>query len=142
MKNPKLLLVVLLLVLAIIVFLNKKRDSTDKDIITLTCKNKSIKVSKKIIENMATDNITDRKGKIYRGVKVSVLTRLITKDKFTGLEFIAKDGASIKLKDEDIINAYIVFIGKEDAFYYRLAIPTDEFKQRWLKYIVSIKVIE
>jgi len=63
----------------------------------------------------------------------------IHEKKFIRITFISGDGAGISFKKDEIPKLFLVQQKEKKQKKYRLVVPDDEFKQRWLK---NIKYIE
>jgi len=59
-----------------------------------------------------------------------------------GTEFVfrSKDGGNLKLIKKQNETYYLVFQENSDSQFVRLVIPSDEFSQRWIKYLTSIEI--
>ena len=140
MKIIRIVLLVLIAIMGILIFVNKNTSESSDKIITLKYKNKTVNISYNILNKMKNYNITDSKGKKYTGIKLQELLQTITKNRINKVVLLSKDGIKIDLEASEIPNSYLVQQIKNGERYYRLAIPSDEFKQRWLKYIVKISI--
>ncbi len=139
MKNPKILLILLIIVLAIMIWLNKKSTIED-NLIMVDIKGKIAKISYERLDAYKHYKISDNKDKEYSAVKIIDLLSDKYKGKISNIEIISQDGMKISLKEDEIKNSYLIKIEKNDKKYYRLAIPNDQYKQRWLKYVSKIVV--
>jgi len=54
--------------------------------------------------------------------------------------FYSKDGGTLKLVKKQNETFYLIFQEGTDGQYIRLVIPSDEFSQRWIKYITSFEI--
>ena len=139
MKKIYLLLFVLIVILAgLSLYLHK--NVGNENTLTLKYKDKVLSVKFEAIEKLPHTTITDLKGKTVSAVKLSDIINLVTGNTVSAASLKSKDGMILPLDGKDIPNAYLVLKEKKGEKYYRLAIPSDEFGQRWLKYIVTIIV--
>jgi len=139
MKKIYLILFILIVILAgLSLFLHKNigNDNT----LTLKYKDKIMSVKFETIEKMKHTPVTDFKGKTISAVKLSDIINLVTENSVAEASLKSKDGIILQLDGKDIPKAYLVLKEKKGEKYYRLAIPSDKFGQRWLKYIVTIIV--
>lgn len=134
MKKTLIILIGLIIILIGLSLLMKKNAHKEKAIVLkINNRQKIIKFSK--LQKLPHKKIVTQKGKTYQGIKLGDVINLQTNDKISSVKIVSSDGMSIKLT-KDIQNAYLVFI--KDKNYYRLVIPTDDFSQRWIKYISEI----
>lgn len=61
-------------------------------------------------------------------------------DQIKNISLQSKDGGKITLQNSEISSSYLTEERKKNETYYRLIIPTDQFPQRWLKYINQIEI--
>ncbi len=71
-------------------------------------------------------------------IKVNDVLGLFEVDKkgLSSITFFANDGGSLKVDSNELDNLYLQAM---ENGTYRLVIPSDQFKQRWLKNIASIE---
>ena len=139
MKKIYFILFVLIAILAGL-SLHLHKNIGNDNTLTLKYKDKIMSVKFETIEKMKHTPITDLKGKTISAVKLSGIINLVTENTVSEASLKSKDGMILQLGGKDIPNAYLVLKEKKGEKYYRLAIPNDEFGQRWLKYIVTIIV--
>ncbi|HCX73935.1 MAG TPA: hypothetical protein DHM37_09475 [Candidatus Cloacimonas sp.] len=56
------------------------------------------------------------------------------------ITFVSADGGALNLKSEEIHKAFLALQREGKQQYFRLIIPEDEFRQRWLKRVVELQV--
>ena len=137
MKIVRITLLILVIILGILLFINKKNiPQTSNNNIKLSFKDKSININYNFLQKLPHQEIFDREGNKFNGIKLTNIIKIIKKDNIKQIECISKDGMSVKLKNFD--TSYLVLYKD----FYRLVIPTDEFRQRWLKYITEIRIYD
>ncbi len=141
MKNPKILLIALALVLGIMIFLNKnseKKGPTNK--ITISYQNKKLTLTYDILKKLPHSKVSGPKSKIYDCIKITDIASLLSKNTPLSITVSSKDKMSIKLNENDIKGAYISILKDKNGEYCRLIISGDKFKQRWLKYVTQLSI--
>jgi len=139
MRKIYIILFLLIIILAgLSIYLQK--HTTAENVLTLQYKGATKAIKFSSLEKMKHKTIANLKGKTVSAIKLDSIIGLLVKDAPTKAVLKSKDGMSITLDEKDISNAYLVPREKNDQKYYRLAIPSDEFGQRWLKYITVIVI--
>ena len=89
------------------------------------------------MKKIKTEKVT-YSSKEYEVIKaVDVLTVFnIKREGLKDITFFANDGGSLKVTSEELDKIYLQAL---DNGTYRLVIPSDQFKQRWLKNITGIE---
>ena len=138
MKRVITILITLTLLLLIAVYINTQNQKNTNGLI--------IKYGE--IEK----NISD--FSIYKSTKITTkndddliafsLKKIITdiglnKKKYSKIIFHSSDGGTLAVNGNELDNLYIIEKNKGEEKYLKLVIPTDNFSQRWLKYIVRIE---
>lgn len=78
----------------------------------------------------------------FQAIEVSsVLGKFpIQTSKIRSITFISEDGGALVLKSDDLKDAYLALGKQAKKMQFRLILPSDEFRQRWLKRIVELQV--
>jgi len=137
----KILLALLILIAALVaVSIYWQSISPEIDGLEIDIDSNIDNVSGKALSQLKLDSFTTSRGDNYSGWKLSNILNLVKVETPEELTLFSKDGGSLKLNAEETMAAYIVTDSKSGESYFRLIIPTDEFGQRWLKYIAKISV--
>ena len=139
MRKIYIILFLLIIILAGLSIYLQRHTSID-NILTVQYKNASKTITFDALEKMKHETIHSLKGKNMPAIKLGDIIKLLAKDGIAKAVLKSKDGMSITLDKKDISNAYLMPQEKNNQRYYRLAIPSDEFGQRWLKYINVIVI--
>ena len=116
--------------------------SPETDGLEIELNGKIDNISGKALLQLKLDSFTTARGDEFSGWKLSNILNLAKIEIPKELTLFSKDGGSLKINDEEAKVAYIVTGSKNGENYFRLIIPTDEFGQRWLKYITKISIIK
>lgn len=138
----KKILIALLILIAVLVALSIYWQSISPDIdgLEIEANGTLKKLSGKALTQLKLEDFTTSRGDEFRGWKLSNILNLAKMETPEQLTLFSRDGGSLKLNAEESMAAYIVTGSKNNENYFRLIIPTDEFGQRWLKYITKISV--
>ena len=60
--------------------------------------------------------------------------------KVRSITFISNDGGALVLKKSELVKAFLALEEQMNKLQFRLLIPNDEFRQRWLKRVVELQV--
>jgi len=60
--------------------------------------------------------------------------------KVRSITFISNDGGALVLKKSELNKAFLALEEQMNKLQFRLIIPNDEFRQRWLKRVVELQV--
>ena len=138
MKKITYLLVVLILILFLLIFIRKLR--TEKlEAIKIITGNQEFYL--KNLSKIEMQEIKTKSENKYSAVSIQKILESfeIHEKKFIRIAFISGDGAGISFKKDEIPKLFLVQQKEKKQKKYRLIVPDDEFKQRWLK---NIKYIE
>ena len=141
MKNILLVLIILIIILLALTIYQKNKV-TDEDGIKITYKGQETFLSYSKIRLNKQVSFTTGQGDKFNGFDFTdVLKSLkILIDFETEYILHSKDGGSLNLTKEKNEIFYLVFQEDANGQFIRLVIPTDEFSQRWIKYIVAIEL--
>ncbi|MEA2096689.1 MAG: hypothetical protein U9P73_08385 [Candidatus Cloacimonadota bacterium] len=141
MKKIFIILVILIiLLLALIVY--QKSKVTDEVGIKITYNNRETFISYSEIRSIKQVSFTTERCDKFNGSDFAEVLKIlkIPTDIRTEYIFHSKDGGTLNLVKDENETFYLVF--QEDAAgqFIRLVVPTDEFSQRWIKYLVTIEI--
>jgi hypothetical protein len=81
------------------------------------------------------------KGKKLAAVPLKVfLKTMLSDDTWSNISFLSRDNARLIVDRNELENIYLAYITADEEPYVRLVIPSDDFHQRWLKYISQIQL--
>lgn len=141
MKKIFIILVILILILlALIIY--QKGKVTDEEGFKITYKNREIFLSYSEISSNEQVSFTTERGDRFSGFDFAEILKIlkIPTDIRTEYIFHSKDGGTLNLTKEKNETYYFVFQEDATGQFIRLVIPTDEFSQRWIKYLVAIEI--
>ena len=141
MKKILLILVILILILLAFIFYQKSKVTNEEGIKIINKDQETFLSYSKIRSNEQISFTTNRDDS-FNGYDLSNI--LISLDIPTNNEtqyiFYSKDGGTLNLTKEENETFYLVFQEGATGQFIRLVIPSDEFSQRWIKYIVAIEI--
>lgn len=126
--------VLLAIILAILVFL-RQRESAGQAGPVVVYNTREISLGDLQLPSAVT--VTSRDGKQYTGQPMAVILGAcdIPGEALSKLTFATKDGMSLSIGASEINSLYL---STDDTGDWRLIIPGDEFKQRWVRQISKI----
>ena len=138
MKKIAYILIVLILILFGLIFIRKLR--TEKlEAIKIIVGNEEFYL-KNLSKTAMQEIMTKSEDKFSAASIQKILESFeILEKKFIRITFISDDGAGISFKKDEIPQLFLVQQKEKKQKKFRLIVPDDEFKQRWLK---NIKYIE
>lgn len=138
----KKIVIALLILIAVLIALSLYWQSISPEVNGLEIANNGeIKIiTGRTLGQLKQDSFTTARGDEYSGWKLSNILNLEKIEIPEQLTLFSRDGGSLKINAEETSAAYIVTVSKNEENYYRLIIPTDEFGQRWIKYITKISI--
>lgn len=141
MKKILLLLVALILILLALIMYQKSKV-TDEEGIMVTYKDRETFLSYTKIRSIKQVSFTTERGDKFNGSDFADVLKIlkIPTDIRTEYIFHSKDGGTLNLTKEKNETCYLVFQEDATGQFIRLVIPTDEFSQRWIKYLVAIEI--
>ena len=97
-----------------------------------------------VIPNLSeyqSSKIETKRGDNYLGFSLMEIVNNdnFKKKEFTLIIFKSSDGGSLAVNIEELNNLYLVEDSRNEENFIRLVIPTDDFSQRWMKYICEIE---
>ncbi|MCF7911516.1 MAG: hypothetical protein K9M99_03230 [Candidatus Cloacimonetes bacterium] len=137
MKNILIILFALVIVMFGLVWLINRDKAAPEVLLTIILPNQE----KIEISSFPADEIQVLpigQGKSEQVVPVSYFLK--TEQKWAKLTFISRDNAQLTIDKEELDSLYLSMISNGEESYLRLIIPTDDFHQRWLKYITQIEL--
>ena len=141
MKKVLLILFVLIIILFALSFFQKSKV-TDEEGIDITYKDKETFLSYTQIRSNEQIRFTTNRGDKFNGYDLSSILNSIDIPINIETEFIfhSKDGGILNLTKLEKESFYLVFQEDATGQFIRLVVPTDEFSQRWIKYLVAIEI--
>ncbi len=141
MKKILVILVILILILLALTFFQKSRV-VDKVGIKIIHKEQESFLSYTKIRSKEKISFTTSSGDVFNGYDIfSILTSLdIPINSDSKYIFHSNDGGTLNLVKEKNEVFFLVFQEDATGQFLRLVIPTDEFSQRWIKYLVAIEI--
>lgn len=137
MKKILITLLVLFILLAALILLRQNEAAPGLKIIS-TAKEQIITFEE--IESLAKYDFNTLRGQTYQGWLLTDILTLAGITNYSDLILRSVDGAKINLTKELISESVLIRTEENDTSYFRLIIPSDEFGQRWMKYLVSLEV--
>ena len=141
MKKIVIVLVILIIILFALIIYQKSNTTGDKGI-RIIYKDQETFLSYSKIRLNEQISFTTNRDDSFNGYDLSNI--LISLDIPTNNEtqyiFYSKDGGTLNLTKEENETFYLVFQEGATGQFIRLVIPSDEFSQRWIKYIVAIEI--
>lgn len=141
MKKILLILIILIIILVTLIFYQKGKV-IDEEGIKITYKDREIFLSYSKISSNEQVSFTTERGDKFNGSDFADVLKIlkIPTDIRTEYIFHSKDGGTLNLTKEKNETYYFVFLEDATGQFIRLVIPTDEFSQRWIKYLVAIEI--
>ncbi|MDA3813072.1 MAG: hypothetical protein PF570_02340 [Candidatus Cloacimonetes bacterium] len=141
MKKILIALVILIIILLALIFYQKSRINDDEGI-QITFQNRKFFLTFSNIRLNEQISFTTNRDDSFNGYDLSsILISLdIPTDNDSQYIFHSQDGGTLNLTKEVNEIFYLIFQQEADGQYIRLVIPTDEFSQRWMKYLIAIEV--
>jgi len=138
-------ILIILGILCIILFvliLYQKSDITNEEGIKIFYKNQEFYLSYSEIRLHKQVSFTTNRDDVFSGYNIfNILSSIdISTSSNSNFTLQSRDGGSLKLTKEENETFYLVFQEDTTGQFIRLVIPTDEFSQRWIKYIVTIEI--
>lgn len=141
MKKIFIILIVLIIVLLSLSYFQKSRSSK-KEGIELVYKDHSKFLSYSKLLSLEKSNFSTKQDHEMNGYDLVKTLEAIDIPTSIETEFVfhSQDGGTLTLTKKQNETFYLVFQEGADGQYIRLVIPSDEFSQRWIKYITSIEI--
>ena len=127
----------LLIALLLILVVWQNRDNDEKTLLFKYDKNEiSLNLAK-----FESENITTKRDDKFVGYSLQkIIDKLkINREKMASILFKSSDGGNLKIDMAELPNIFLVHNAEKN--YNRLVISTDDFPQRWLKYINEIELL-
>jgi len=140
MKHILTILIVLIIILAILMLIWNKGNSQEEGLLLVMNNTKRI-IPFSEIDKLSKSSFTTNRGDAYDGYSLMDVINTGAVIKFKSIILRSQDGGSLKLDEkDDIYSAHFIEMDEFESRSFRLIIPTDEFGQRWMKYITTIEV--
>ena len=141
MKKIILFLVILTIILLALIIYQKSKIINEEGIV-ITYKDRETFLSYSEIHSIKQISFTTGRGDKFNGFDFADVFKSIKIPTDIETEYIlhSKDGGSLNLIKEENEIFYLVFQEDATGQFIRLVIPTDEFNQRWMKYLVTIEI--
>ncbi|NQV17082.1 MAG: hypothetical protein HQ534_00845 [Armatimonadetes bacterium] len=138
MKKIAYILIVLILILFGLIFIRNLRKEKLEAIIIIAGNQEFFL---KNLSKIEMQEIKTKSEDKFSAASIQKILELfeIHENKFIRITFISEDGAGISFKKDEIPKLFLVQEKEKKQKKFRLIVPDDEFKQRWLK---NIKYIE
>jgi len=132
------ILVILLVALSII----RQKQNENFAGIMIEHKDQIFKLSFDRFEKLNRENFVTLSGDEFQGIRIDKILEYfkIDSSSIPKIKFISRDGLRATIKKAEIEETYLVLKEKNNEQYFRLIIPEDEFKQRWIKYVSKIEL--
>jgi len=139
MKKIVLILTSLIILLAVLLTIwHMNIDSSTG--ITISIDNQEKIISYSTLGKMPKTSFKTRRSDEYSGYKLLEILKDYDPQNIKYLILHSEDSGSLRLKKEDLDNAYLIWQSDSKEPSLRLIISTDEFGQRWMKYLTSIEI--
>ena len=141
MKKILLILVILILIILTLTIYQKSKV-TDEEGVKITYKDRETFLSYSQIRSNKQISFTTNRGDRFNGYNISNILNSIDVPLNSNSQYIlhSKDGGTLKLTKEVNEIFYLVFQEDDTGQFIRLVIPTDQFSQRWIKYLTAIEI--
>lgn len=140
MKRVIMGLIFLILLLLVIILLYRRDVDQTYDLV-LEFENNQVEIAD--ITVFGSIKITTNSYDTYSAYSLReiLLAKEIQPNKFSNMIFHSADGGSLAVDISELDHLYLVEEIQAEKKYLRLIIPSDNFSQRWLKYLISIEFI-
>ncbi|KQC07652.1 MAG: hypothetical protein APR54_05760 [Candidatus Cloacimonas sp. SDB] len=140
MKRVIIWLILLMLLLLVISLVYRKSADVTYDLI-LKIENREFEIAD--ITAFESIEITTNRSDTYTAYSLREIlsAKEIQPNKFSRIIFHSADGGSLAVDISELDNLYLVQEIQAGEKSLRLIIPTDDFSQRWLKYLIAIEFI-
>ncbi|MDP8202594.1 MAG: hypothetical protein P9M11_10715 [Candidatus Tenebribacter burtonii] len=140
-KKILLILVILILILLALSYYQKSK-ATDGEGIKITYKDQETFLTYSKINSSEKVSFTTGRGDKLNGFDLANILKSLNIPTDIKTEYIlhSKDGGRLNLIKEENERIYLVFQHDARGQFVRLVIPSDEFSQRWIKYLETIEI--
>lgn len=139
MKKILTILILFIIVLAVLLTIGNKNRNDQQGIIIQQDKTKTILCLSEI-QKLEKHVFSTTRGDDFSGVLLTDILQVKQISEYKYLILSSSDGASLKLNDDLIPTVYIIQMDDTEEPAWRLIIPSDEFGQRWMKYVKTIEI--
>ncbi|HPR18162.1 MAG TPA: hypothetical protein PLD62_07940 [Candidatus Cloacimonadota bacterium] len=139
MKKIVFVLVLLVIILAVLLWL-RSSEQISPNLLLIRYQRIDFILNSDELQNITKDDFKTKQGADFQGWKIRDILQQHGIDKFAYLIFHSADGGSLRLPAEETENAYFIEMKDAPSLSFRLILPYDEFKQRWLKFVNRIEV--
>ena len=141
MKKIFIILAILIIILLALLIYQKSKI-TDEEGIKITYEDQETFLTYSKIHSIKQVSFTTERGDKFNGFDFADILKSLKIPTDIETEYIlhSKDGGSLNLIKEKNETFYLVFQEDANGQFIRLVIPTDEFSQWWIKYIVRIEI--
>ncbi len=141
MKKILIALVILIILLLALIFYQKS-NVKDEDGIKITYREQETFLTFSKINSFEKVSFSTNRGDRFDGFDFADVLKSIDIPTNNDSQYIfhSKDGGTLNLTKEVNEIFYLVFQEDVNGQFIRLVIPSDEFSQRWIKYLVAIEV--
>ena len=141
MKKILLILFILIIILVALIIFQKNKVIYEKGI-RITYQDQETFLTYSKIHSIKQVSFTTHRGDRFNGFDFTDILKSIKIPTDIETEYIlhSKDGGSLNLTKEKNETFYLVFQEDANGQFIRLVVPTDEFSQRWIKYLAAIEI--
>lgn len=141
MKKVMIILAFLIIIFFALIFYQRSNVSIE-DRLSIKFDDQELFLSYSKLRSNEQISITTARGDDYLAYDLSNIFKSlkIPFNKDTSYTFRSNDGGSLTIKKADHEDFYLVFDEDANGQFIRLVIPTDQFSQRWIKYLRSITI--
>jgi len=141
MKKVIAVLILLIVILLVVTYFYNKGSVVNEGVI-LSSNEGEFKLND--MKNYGSEQISTYKGDNYLGIALREIVKFhnINIEPYEQIIFHSTDGGSMAVNIIELNDLYLVDLKNKSESYLRLIIPTDEFSQRWLKYINRIELTD
>ena len=141
MKKILIILVILIIILFALIFYQKS-DVNDEDGLRITFNNRETFLTFSKIRSFEKVSFSTDRGDRFDGFDFDDILNSIDIPANSETKYIlhSKDGGTLNLTKAENETFYLVFQEGATGQFIRLVIPSDEFSQRWIKYLIAIEI--
>lgn len=139
MKKIVIILLSLIVTLAILLSI-WHRNMEPAAGLTIKTDEKNKLISYSALDKMSKISFETKRGNEYSGYSLSNILKKYDWQNIEYLILYSEDSGSLRLNKEDHQNAYLIWQSDSEKPSLRLIISTDEFGQRWMKYLTTIEI--
>ena len=141
MKKILIILVLLIIIFLALIFYQKS-NVNDEDGLRITFNNRETFLTFSKIRSFEKVSFSTDRGDRFDGFDFADILNLLDISANNDSQYIlhSKDGGTLNLTKVENEIFYLVFQEDTNGQFIRLVIPSDEFSQRWIKYLIAIEI--